>query len=279
MQHRIVFAVTVTFLMLHSLPQVNAQPEDKALKKAVLAICKKDTNRFFRILDDYIAHPRENSSLSTAYSLRSMIQDQKGSIDEAIKSLELALANYHGEEPIPSADESCNWFFDNYAPEYILSEYNLLRKIATLYQKKADFRQALLYLGKINNHNSPTFGCGNGAIMVNSSTAIQRAQCFLGISDTSSAIDQLVDYCLFNEGDISKELVTLLKKLLDSKYSKQQIEEEINRSVANVKVVSTSTGGSVEFIFFGRKIPYLYYSPEDFPRFIAGNKNLIFLKS
>ncbi len=266
---------------------LTSQNPDHVFELAIKSACKNDTSRYIQIIQNYINKKGSKGRLASAYFLQSLAHEKIGDNNKAIFALEQALTNYQGFENLVTLNDPCEWipFDDNYR---YLSEYGLLIKMSELYQKEQKFDIALKFLDKINRKNIFGYnGCANGMRMFETRIAMAKANCYLGLSDTISAIKLLVDYCLFEEGNDSEASISLLKPLLYTQFSKDQIEAEINESIRNVKVNMINhtsydkvyTFEQVEYTLWGRKIPLLFMTLKEFQYFVSVNKNLAYLRN
>lgn len=252
------------------------------------SICRKDTVEYLRILDKYINSDATDRSLAYAYYLKSLAYKRMGDYTEAINSLKHSLDNYTGPENIHIDNDTCEWL-PRYDGRYCiyLSHLCLTLEIAELLQKERKPQEALYYLGKLDRNKVMGYsGCVNGQIMIEIQVALAKADCYLNLSDTLSAIKTLVEYCPFDEGEWSRELIERLKPLLYSQYTETEIKQEILNSIENVEVFQKSsvlydgsvwTSERVSYTLFGVNIPYFFFDFRQFQDFVKQNRNLEFL--
>jgi tetratricopeptide (TPR) repeat protein len=228
---------------------------------------------------------RDGDLIISSYILQGVLYGALGSPNKSIYILKKAIKKYQKPENAQDISDECLWVNDAFFGSYIVTDYTIFRTISKMYIKEAKYDSALFYLDKIDRNSIPHYsGDIDGQIQIETSIAIQYTECYLGLGDTTSSINKLLLYSIFNKGLESKYLLKILKPLLHSKYSKDQIIKEIESSIILAKEIKKTNkngfeGHSIEYIFFGQKIPFLYLSMSEFERFIKNNENLLYLKS
>lgn len=266
-----------------------AQNHEKLFTKGLHALCKRDTALGLSYLSRYDNYQGEKKHEVSSLLLQALIYEDKREYDVSIKKLKAALDIYEAPESIQYINDPCNWAFNTLLERFddpiLISDYNLLITLSSISIKQSDANQAIMYLDKINHASIPGYsGCVNGVIKIETSIAIKKAACYLLLGDTSSALNNLIDYVIFEEAPQSDTLVRILKPLLLKKYTRAEILAEIENSIKSVKMTNDiSPSGlqsqKIEYVLWGRKIPFLSYSYHDFMDFISENKNLNYIKS
>lgn len=262
-----------------------SQTCDDLVLSATSAICINDTVAASVYLDKYINNCKKDKLLPLVFLMQSEIYVRNKHEEKAIESLKNALLFFSNNFSVYSFRDTCHWMAGITKGNYIISQYLFLIKISDLYAKKNDFHTAINYLNMIDRDHIPGFsGCVNGMRMIETEIAIRYADCYFNLKDTLNGVHRLVDYAIYNEGDISDKLIKRLKEILVKKYTQAQIVEEIEQSIVNAKeVVIESPSGfkskRAEYYLFGRKIPYMYLNLEELKNYIVNNKNLLYLRS
>lgn len=268
------------------LPEISlyGQNCDAIFKSALSAYSKNDTASFLKYLEKYSQACPDSPLIKTAYLFQATVFEWKGDNGKAIQLIQTGLSLPDQWENPMKFKKYQNEVYELLGEPDVISNYKLIKQISNLYQAEKDYVSAIKYLDQINRNRLPGYsGCVNGMIGIESRIAMTYADCYLSMGDTLNAINRLVDYALFQEPEISEKVAQKLKPLLVQHYTQQAIRVEVEKSVDNVRVYKeTSASGytfeHVEFVFFGRKIPFMYGDLQGFKEFIAYNRNLAYLK-
>jgi predicted negative regulator of RcsB-dependent stress response len=126
----------------------------------------------------------------------------------------------------------------------------LLSEIA---QRSSDHRLALHYLQLADKDYFPSFNCGNQRDDYKAVLSLKLANAYVKVGDTAMAIDRLFESVLDRY-----EVAEQLKPLLLARYTQQQIIDEINTSIARVKIIKDRKGKFnytyFKFVAFKRKL-------------------------
>ena len=255
----------------------------KRLNTLLAAICKQDSAMALKNIETYINKCREDRFLPLVYLIQSEFYENKGEHDIRVHALELALKAMNGPLDISSLTDKCNFLY-NLSNDYILNNYIIYLKLGQAHQKTNNFLRAISMLDSAKVEAPKSSTCLDAKIHKETMLALEYSNCYLRLRDTLSAINNLLDYVIYGDDDISKMLVKRLKDLLLTQYSYQQIADEIEQSIANAQEFEIKSSGNFMFkntrySLFGRSIPNIYMSLTEFNDFMKKNQNIKYLKS
>jgi hypothetical protein len=121
--------------------------------------------------------------------------------------------------------------------------------------------------------------CGNGVIMYKTYLSLRYADLYLSKGDTTRAINRLLEFIVWEER-YSTEAAVKLRTLLLKKYSPAQIDREIKRGIAGLRIDRKYEGDgtfkqNIRFSLFGYAYQWLPCSTEkDNKKYLRENRNL-----
>ena len=261
-------AILILFWAITS-PITLLSQDIKLFNKISSAICSGSIDKALKKVNSGIADHANKDYLITLNLIKSRLLLLKEDTLGAITTLNGITAAENKFEYLPAIKSPCDWEYQYFNWDPVVGMPNVHHDLCDLYLAINLPDKALANLNKINNKKIPSYsGCANYMIKMDSYLALKYSKCYLQLKDTTSAIQALTGYFLFQEGPTSEEIFSTLKQLLHKVYTKEEIAAEIDSSLKNMKdILYISSSGfeseSVELIIYGRKIPFLYQSAKE----------------
>jgi tetratricopeptide (TPR) repeat protein len=197
-------------------------------------LCNKDTVAAIRQLELIEkTYPNDAHVLFTSKVLGDLCL-MKGETDKALKSLHIALRCPPGPY-VRSDNNACDNLFNRFSPWR--GKADVCISISQVFIKRNNFDSSLHYLKLADDRYIPYRGCVNGIMMYKTNLSLFFADHFIAQGDTVQAINRLIDYLLYVDGD-TNAIAKKLKTILRYTYSQQQINDEIEKGLDNLKIVS-----------------------------------------
>lgn len=119
-------------------------------------------------------------------------------------------------------------------PDPTLRKFQMCIMMSQLLTAENAPRKALHYLNLADWDYLPSKGCANGAYMYQTFLTMHFADVYLSMKDTLSAMNRLFKYMMIDEA-ITEKVARRLKTLLLTKYSNNEVQQEIQRALARIK--------------------------------------------
>lgn len=124
-------------------------------------------------------------------------------------------------------------------------------KLSELFENMGNKQKALEYLDSAYDKYLPYKSCGTGMMLFRTSLSIKYAEFHLRNRDTLKAEKCLFEHCLSG----TREVMEKLKEVLQSRYTRLQIQKEIKNGIAKLrkakKQIYCEYDRSIEFSIFG----------------------------
>lgn len=283
---KIRFLILFFFSVAFSL---QAQKLKKLPMLTAKSICKNDTAMAMRYIDKYLLLNDTGSYSDEMIYLRCYIWALQGKYAAAEQQANLLLERKWSIVNVSDLVRICYPLFDE-SMQYAYSSFlkqddiKVLRAYLLFWQQR--YEESLMQLSQVNTRNMfESSGCGNAIVMVSTGVAWLQSKNCLAIKDTNSAINYLVDYAFHRDSWLSDSVLFTLKKLLLKRMTRQEIADQINLSIENIKAesyFSETSGGMTtryKYFFLGREIPFysLDSSAEDLRTWIRRNERIRYL--
>lgn len=164
---------------------------------------------------------------------------------------------------------------------YPMSEYSVWTAwicllLSDLALESGDNQLSLHYLFLADTKHIPYWNCGTGMQDFRARLSPEIADAYLRLGDTTSAINRLVDYFIYDH-----DVVVKLKSLLLTRYTREEITKELNRAIAKaVRPVVVRKGEKVEiFKVFDREIiRETYYEEHPLINYLKDHASIKYLR-
>lgn len=118
---------------------------------------------------------------------------------------------------------------------YANFSFNSCMNIGGIYFEIEKFDSALTFYTLADTSDLLITDCGNAVSEVHYDLVVKRAQCLINLKDSQNAI-MLLAKNIFSDGFASvKNIVDLLIQILNEKYSKQKIQNSLEKSIQNIE--------------------------------------------
>ncbi|MEZ4927793.1 MAG: hypothetical protein R3A50_16040 [Saprospiraceae bacterium] len=263
------FVIIITGLSFMS--SMEGQSNKEIFRKGINSLCNDDTTSFLAAMNQCSNTKMDSDLVVSALIELAGFYKAHENPHRAIGLLHSALNRFSKVESIQYYQtDTCTLFLEYVDWKYLITRGGILKEMSKNYFILNMHDSAIIALNKINIYSDlNTIGCLSDVIIQGSEVAYLKAKAYLGLHDTISAIDQLLDYCLHADGNGYEMSHQLLKRILFDTYGKTYVLNEIERSLKSAKLVKTLmksgvTNFEIDFYLFGRKMPYLYYNDIDY---------------
>ena len=128
----------------------------------------------------------------------------------------------------------CDKAFNSFSPSQSGADICVSVSKVYIIKKKPD--SSLYYLQLADDKYLPYRECVNGLVMYKSYLSPFIADAYLANGDTAKAINRLLDFFNLSDGD-TRSVTAKLKTVLLYKYTQKQIVREVEKGLANLKIV------------------------------------------
>lgn len=272
MQH-IKLLIFVSFFLCSSY-QIIAQNKYECLDSASVAYCRGNIRHAIINLEQFIYQYPNDALIEEAKMRVGELYQEMRDYNKAIPIMKsiIELKEKDWEENYKNYEEGFNYQsnFDKIIPPYdeeykcrqIIRSIGKLKEIKyeactalyDIYLYKQDFDSSIYYLNIANTNYFPSGGCVNGNNIIKTQIAIKFADAYLLKRDTTNAIKHLFDVIFYFEGSVSSKAHGLLIDLLNSQYSKAQINQALEQAILNAKLIGEGNDKKPYFSIFGNKV-------------------------
>jgi hypothetical protein len=195
--------------------------------------CNQDTVAAIKQLETIEkTYPNDAHVLFTSKVLGDLYL-MKGATDKALQSLYVALRCSPGPY-VRRDNNACDKLFNRFSPWR--GKADVCISISQVFNRRNNFDSSLHYLKLADDRYIPSRGCANEIISYKTYLSLFFADHFIAQGDTTQAINRLIDYLLYVDGD-TNAIAKKLKTILRYTYTHQQINDEVEKGLANLKIV------------------------------------------
>jgi hypothetical protein len=257
-----IFVIIFLFVWLGLVAQAPKTYNDSiflSLKNCENAYCNKDTVKAIQLLEDFEkAYPYSyNTQLTNKILIDLYIATNRTA--EAKQKI-LYTLSYEPTDNSIFDMFTCNTK-NNFGRGAIKA--NMCVALSSLYKHEKKFDSAIYYLSLAENPNKYHpygIGCVNGYLIYNTYLSPYYADVYIAAGDTIKAINRLLNHLFVGEDGSNGAIKTTLKKILLYKYTQQQITNEIQKGINNLKIIKNKKNESktVHLTMFNHKIKIYY---------------------
>lgn len=249
-----------------------AQDCEALYKSGMHNLCKGDTAGFFADIHEYQSGGSCEANLASSWFIEAIVFREHEQLERASAMLDQAMAHLKKPEFLGSEFFECHDDLLESIGE-TMNEVPIVHEQVSIYLKLNRIREAILYLDlyreiPVAKNN---VGCINGLIKQESSIALDYARCYAAQGDTLEAVKYLLTYVVFNENDLAYQFVPFLHTLLINKELKKDVVDEMKTGIQNAREEERYR---VALSFYGRKVPYMFMTLDEFQKFISYNQNI-----
>jgi len=250
------------------------------IDSATRSFCSGDTNATIKYLKRYSDKYPDNANTLLANHRLGEFYAQEKDYQAALTLLTSSLTLEPKIAFVSKDTDGCKLFERN---DFSSAKADICVTLSNLHQRLGDNAKALHYLNLADNEYLPSYGgCANGMIMYKTYLSLKFADFYLTTGDTTKAINRLLEYFMSGEY-YSLQVAQKLKDLLQYKYSQKQIEAEIEKAIATIRLNKKFEDGATvsvySFTLFGhtRRLPF--DKLKENKKYLRKNESLNLLKS
>jgi tetratricopeptide (TPR) repeat protein len=231
----------------------SAQDVSNSLDSIKYSLINGDTSTAILHLENFERNYSNNFLLSYTNDLLGDLYDKTGKSTKSFEKRKKALDFRPTDFSYKGIDSNYIFLFDK--RNYSTIRANACIKISEVYIKQSNMDSSLKYLKLADDKYLPYKDCVNGMLMYRSFLSFKFCDHYLHFGDTTNAIKRLFRYFLEVDGN-AFAVTKKLKELLLKKYSQEQIELEVKKSIEKCKIIKDkySEVKLIRFVMFNEKI-------------------------